>query len=111
MIIDRYTKIELSAGEAVVRAADNLKRDMAKILGSPHENKGCTDTEAEKAEEKDQENGRIRLIKGTEERECFTLQEKGGNLTLSASDELGFVYGLYEDQQTVPRCTPVLVLE
>ena len=43
MIIDRYTKMELPAGEAVRRAADNLKRDMAKILGSPDENMGHTE--------------------------------------------------------------------
>ena len=102
MIIDRYTKMELPAGEAVRRAADNLKRDMAKILGSPDENMGHTEagteceTEHEKEHGKEHGKGIIRLVAGPEERECFTLRETGGDLLLSASDELGFVYGICE---------------
>ena len=102
MIIDRDTKMELPAGEAVRRAADNLKRDMAKILGSPDENREHTEagteceTEHEKEHGKEHRKGSIRLVAGPEERECFTLRETEGDLLLSSSDELGFVYGIYE---------------
>ncbi|MCD7955636.1 MAG: glycosyl hydrolase 115 family protein [Lachnospiraceae bacterium] len=82
MIIRNNTKITGITSEPVQKATANLLRDIGKVI-TP-------------VPERTEEDGEIRLIYGDEAEECFTLDATEGALRLSASDELGFIYGLYE---------------
>jgi hypothetical protein len=87
--------------EPVQRAVNNLKRDFEKSF-LPCEQSGAE----------------IRLVRESQPQECFCLTVSGGRLEVRASDELGFIYGVYEisrsllgipnfwfwnDQKTVPK--------
>ena len=79
-MINRNTRFELgNTSKAVEIAIDALKRD---ILNT------CLET--------DREGTRVRLIKDADiEKECFELSCVTDGLLLSASDELGFIYGVF----------------
>ncbi|MBS5283766.1 MAG: glycosyl hydrolase 115 family protein [Clostridiales bacterium] len=64
---------------AVSYAAGALKRDLKRVCipsGEP--------------------GSQICLVKGPQKPECFCIHAEEGRLTVTASDELGFAYGLYE---------------
>ena len=79
MIFNKNTQIYADNTLPVKKSVVSLKRDMSKVFG-----------------ESDRLGGSIRLVNGKEKKECFTLTESEGNLVVSASDELGFIYGIYE---------------
>ncbi|MCC8045267.1 MAG: glycosyl hydrolase 115 family protein [Clostridiales bacterium] len=82
MIIGKGTKITGVPSEATQKAAASLLRDIRKVIIPMPERADA--------------GGEIRLIPGDEAEECFTLDAAEDALILSASDELGFIYGLYE---------------
>lgn len=79
MFLNANSKIICTFHGAVDKAVSNLKRDMDKVF-LPSDKKG----------------GDIVLIKCSCEAECFILSVQDECLELSASDELGFIYGIYE---------------
>lgn len=89
MIFNRNTAIKSVSGKAVIRAEKSLKRDMGWVFRETKE-----------------EGGDIELVQGKMLQECFTLEEKNHKLVLTASDELGFVYGLYEISKRFLGITP-----
>lgn len=89
MVFNRNTTLNLVPGRAIERAAKHLQRDMEKILWETGE-----------------EGGSIALVQGKTEQECFVLKEKENRLILTASDELGFIYGLYEISRRFLGITP-----
>lgn len=90
MIFNKNTVLKSVLEKAVIRAVKSLKRDMERVF-----------------EETEEEGGVIELVQGEMLQECFTLEEKNNNkLVLTASDELGFVYGLYEISRRFLRITP-----
>ncbi len=79
IIINYNTQVAGAQTAAVRHAAENLHRDIRKV---------CRRTDASGC--------RIVLEKGTLEKECFYIAAKEGSLVIQASDEMGFVYGIYE---------------
>ncbi len=77
--INRNTQIIEEGTKAVKHAAGNLIRDIRKALKET-EAPGCP----------------IHLVEAAQEEECFQLQAFPDRLEVRASDELGFIYGIYE---------------
>lgn len=104
IVISRNTEIVSDIHTSPVeRAIQNLRRDIRKA---------CAETEVNGAQ--------IRLEKGAFESEAFCITGENEALVIRASDDLGFVYGIYEvsrsilgiqnfwfwnDQRIVPRNT------
>ncbi len=65
--------------ESVQRAVNSLKRDFEKSFLLSGQN-----------------GAEIRLLRGPQSQECFCLAAANGRLEIRASDELGFIYGVYE---------------
>lgn len=78
-ILNYNTCVTGAQTAAVRHASKNLLRDIRNV---------CFETELP--------GGQIRLEKGGTERECFCLTARDGGLVIQASDELGFIYGIYE---------------
>ena len=79
IILNRNTDIEGALTMAVCRAVAVLRRDMDKVF-----------------KESGQPGAAIRLVKANKEREQFALKAVDGCLEIQASDERGFIYGVYE---------------
>lgn len=79
MKINKNTEVTGEISGTVQKAVNNLKRDMAKVF---------LDSDAE--------GGEILLARSAQENECYCLQVSGNRMCLMASDELGFIYGIYE---------------
>lgn len=82
--INFQTKVTGELPLSVKRAADNLERDIRKVFVKT-ELPGC----------------RIILEKAAMEKESFYIAVKEGNVIVSASDDLGFIYGIYEISKTI----------
>ncbi|MDU5109912.1 MAG: glycosyl hydrolase 115 family protein [Clostridium sp.] len=88
--INRNTTIISEIHEKPVQwAIKALKRDIYKA---------CIETE--------NEGMAIYLIKGKQEKECFQLNCNENKLELQASDEMGFIYGIYEISCRILGITP-----
>lgn len=74
---------------AVNHAAKVLKRDMAVVLQDGRRHKGNVGLEAEGV------GAMIRLSNKPHPAECYTLSVSASGLELQASDEAGFLYGIY----------------
>lgn len=79
MILNNNTRVIGAQTAAVRHAAESLYRDIKKVSGRA-ELPGC----------------QILLEKGAVEKECFRIGTEEGDLVIQASDELGFIYGIYE---------------
>ncbi|QBE97294.1 glycosyl hydrolase 115 family protein [Blautia producta] len=85
IVINRNTEIVSDIHTAPVDwAVRNLRRDIRKA---------CTGSEAGGAQ--------IRLEKGEYKKETFCIAESEGQLVVRASDDLGFVYGIYEISRNI----------
>lgn len=83
--INRNTEFETEVHTSPVEAAlSSLRRDIIKT---------CVPTE--------QPGAKIVLLYGEQERECFLLRASGDRIELIASDDLGFVYGIYEISRSI----------
>lgn len=83
MIINRSTEITGNMTESIQAAAAGLLRDIEKVFLT------C-----------DLEGGTIELVRKEQKAECFCLKSEGNRLKLYASDDLGFIYGIYEISRT-----------
>ena len=81
--INSNTQIVGAQTPAVKYAAENLRRDIQKVCNKT-EVLGC----------------QIVLEEQAVERECFCIVKRGDRFVIQASDELGFVYGIYEISRT-----------
>lgn len=79
MILNRNTTIKGQFENPIGLAVQNLKRDILKV---------CAETQ--------EPGGEICLKNIPHPKECFTLLQEESVLNICASDELGFIYGLYE---------------
>ena len=70
--------------EPVQKAVTNLERDLKKVFLNT-----------------DEPGAEIRLVKGEQEAEGYLIQVSDGSLEIQASDDLGFIYGLYEVSRSV----------
>ncbi len=78
-ILNRNTEIIGARSAAVRHAAENLRRDLRKVFDET-DTLGC----------------QIILEKEEAvERECFRVTVREGNILLRASDDMGFIYGIY----------------
>ena len=82
--INRNTRIKGTESKAVIIAAENLARDISCVF-----------------RETKMEGAGIYLKRETHKPECFSLQVSEGSLEVRASDELGFIYGLYEISRSI----------
>ncbi len=82
-VLNYNTQIIGAQTASVVHAADNLRRDIRKV---------CCETELP--------GSRILLEKSNGKKECFRILAREGILVIQASDELGFIYGIYEVSRT-----------
>ncbi len=82
--INFHTKILGIKTVPVQKAADSLVRDLKKVFLNT-----------------DEPGAEIRLIEGTQEEEGYLIQAEDGNLEIQASDDLGFIYGIYEVSRSV----------
>lgn len=82
--ITYHTEITGAQSPAVRRAADNLRRDIGKVCRKT-QRPGC----------------RILLKKKEMDKECFCIFVKEGTIEVQASDDLGFIYGIYEISRTL----------
>lgn len=85
IVINRNTEILSDIHSVPVDwAVKNLRRDIQNA---------CTETE--------EKGSRIQLEKGTYKKETFCIMEREGVLVIQASDDLGFVYGIYEVSKSI----------
>lgn len=79
IIVNGNTQIFGAQTAAVRHAAEHLRRDICKICyGTGHPG------------------SQILLEEKTMEKECFCIFTRKGNIIIQASDDMGFIYGLYE---------------
>ena len=83
MIINSNTQIVGVQTPAVKYAAENLRRDIQKV---------CNKTEVFGCQ--------IVLEEQALEKECFCIRKRENSMVIQASDELGFIYGIYEISRT-----------
>ncbi len=83
IILNANTQVTGAQTAAVRDAAKNLHRDIRKAFCRTQQ-PGC----------------QVRLENGKTEKECFWIGVREGALVIQASDELGFIYGIYEISRT-----------
>lgn len=83
IILNANTQVTGAQTAAVRDAAKNLHRDIRKVFCRTQQ-PGC----------------QVRLENGKAEKECFWIGVREGALVIQASDELGFIYGIYEISRT-----------
>lgn len=88
-ILNFHTEITGAEQPSVKKAAENLRRDIGKVF-----------------DESEAPGSAIVLEQAEMEKECFSLAVREGNLLLRASDELGFIYGIYEISRTLFGVSP-----
>ncbi len=82
--INYHTTVSGIKTGPVQKAADCFMRDLKKVFLHT-----------------DEPGAEIRLVEGRQEAEGYLIQVRNGHLEIQASDDLGFIYGLYEISRSV----------